>query len=129
MLYLDWSSGIESLKCIDRVDITLNGSFADMVLLPSVGSVESCGTLPFVLTNPGQLHVYDDACLSSLISQQEKKTSASPLQYPEVIPTIEPYMTVGKLGLVHRDGKFSRDLSKVTSIYFWGSFQGIVDWY
>ncbi|XP_031264245.1 uncharacterized protein LOC116122548 isoform X2 [Pistacia vera] len=113
MLYLDWSSGIESLKCIDRVDITLNGSFADVVLLPSVGSVESCGTLPFVLTNPGQLHVYDDACLSSLISQQEKNTSASPLQYPEVIPTIEPYMTVGKLGLVHRGGKFSRDLSKI----------------
>lgn len=122
MLYLDWSSGIKSLKCIDRVDITLNGSFADMVLLPIVGLVEGFGSLLFVLTKPGQLHVYDDACLSSLISPQEKKTSTSPLQYPKVIPTIEPYMTVGKLGLVHRDGKFSKDFSKVTCIYFWRSF-------
>ncbi|KAI9156219.1 hypothetical protein LWI28_002416 [Acer negundo] len=62
-----------------------------------------------------QLDVYDDACLSSLMSRKEKWTSASSLQYPMVIPTIEPYLTVGKLGLVYRDGKFSRDLSKEVS--------------
>ncbi|KAK3229093.1 hypothetical protein Dsin_000974 [Dipteronia sinensis] len=115
MLCLDWSSGIESLKCVGRVDLTLSGSFADMVLLPSLGGMESCGTLLFVLSNPGQLDVYDDACLSSLMSRKEKGTSASSLQYPMVISTIEPYMTVGKLGLVYRDGKFSRDLSKEVS--------------
>ncbi|KAK1570619.1 hypothetical protein Q3G72_004612 [Acer saccharum] len=48
-------------------------------------------------------------------SRKEKWTSASSLQYPMVIPTIEPYMTVGKLGLVYRDEKFSRDLSKEVS--------------
>ncbi|KAK3229164.1 hypothetical protein Dsin_001045 [Dipteronia sinensis] len=115
MLCLDWSSGIESLKCVGRVDLTLSGSFADMVLLPSLGGMESCGTLLFVLSNPGQLDVYDDAFLSSLMSRKEKGTSASSLQYPMVISTIEPYMTVGKLGLVYRDGKFSRDLSKEVS--------------
>ncbi|TXG50110.1 hypothetical protein EZV62_025985 [Acer yangbiense] len=115
MLCLDWSSGIESLKCVGRVDLTLSGSFADMVLLPSLGGMESCGTLLFVMSNPGQLDVYDDACLSSLMSRKEKWTSASSLQYPMVIPTIEPYMTVGKLGLVYRDEKFSRDLSKEVS--------------
>ncbi|TXG50105.1 hypothetical protein EZV62_025980 [Acer yangbiense] len=62
-----------------------------------------------------KLDVYDDSCLSSLMSRKEKWTSASSLQYPMVIPTIEPYMTVGKLGLVYRDGKFSRDLSKEVS--------------
>ncbi|KAK1571272.1 hypothetical protein Q3G72_014394 [Acer saccharum] len=70
MLCLDSSSGIESLKCVSRVDLTLSGSFADMVLLPSLGGMESCGTLLFVLSNPGQLDVYDDACLSSLIDEK-----------------------------------------------------------
>ncbi|KAK0583360.1 hypothetical protein LWI29_036148 [Acer saccharum] len=115
MLCLDWTSRIESLKCVGRVDLTLGGSFADVALLPSLGGMESCGTMLFVLSNPGQLDVYDDSCLSSLMSRKEKWTSASSLQYPMVIPTIEPYMTVGKLGLVDRDGKFSRDLSKEVS--------------
>lgn len=110
ILSLDWSSGIESLKCIVRVDLTLNGSFADMVLLSSA-VMETCGTL--VLTNPGQLHFYDDACLSSSMSQHEKKNSVSSKQYPMVIPTIEPYMTVAKLGSVYREGKFSRAFSEV----------------
>ncbi|KAL5734318.1 hypothetical protein ACOSP7_032179 [Xanthoceras sorbifolium] len=115
ILCLDWSSGIEGLKCVGRVDLTLSGSFADMVLLPSLGGMESCGSLLFVLTNPGQLYVYDDACLSSLMSRKEKRTCASSLQYPMVIPTIEPRITVGKLSLVYRHGKFSRDLSKEVS--------------
>ncbi|KAK0586316.1 hypothetical protein LWI29_004894 [Acer saccharum] len=89
MLCLDWSSRIESLKCVGRVDLTLSGLFANL------GGMESCDTLLFVLSNLGQLDVYDDSCLSSLMSRKEKWTSASSLQYPTVIPTIEPYM-IGK---------------------------------
>lgn len=112
---LDWSSGIESLKCIGRVDIALNG-FADMVLLPRAGVTESSGMSLVALTIPGKLHLYDDACLSSLISQKEKEASTTALQYPTLIPTLDPYMTVAKLGLVSRDGKLSRLLSEVPCI-------------
>ena len=108
---LDWSSGIESLKCIGRVDLTLNGSFADMVVLPSGGLMGTSGTL--VLTNPGQLHFYNDAGLSSSTSLQETRNYVSSMQYPMVIPTIEPQLTAAKFGLVFRDGKFSKALSEV----------------
>ncbi|KAF9674595.1 hypothetical protein SADUNF_Sadunf10G0143400 [Salix dunnii] len=113
ILSLDWSSGIESLKCTGRVDLTLNGSFADMALLPCGGVMGASGTL--VLTNPGQLNLYDDAGLSSSISLQEKRNYVSSIQYPMVVPTIEPQLTLAKLGLVFRDGKFSKALSEAIS--------------
>ncbi|XP_062156010.1 uncharacterized protein LOC133863892 isoform X2 [Alnus glutinosa] len=114
ILSLDWSSGIESLKCIGRVDLTLNG-FADMALLPSTGAMEGRGMSLVVLTNPGKLHFYDDTCLSDLISKKETKASAATVQYPMLIPILDPYMTVAKLGLVYRNGKFSRVLSEIVS--------------
>jgi syntaxin-binding protein 5 len=69
------------------------------------------GTL--VLTNPGQLHFYNDAGLSSSTSLQETRNYVSSMQYPMVIPTIEPQLTAAKFGLVFRDGKFSKALSEV----------------
>ncbi|XP_011035923.1 PREDICTED: uncharacterized protein LOC105133574 isoform X2 [Populus euphratica] len=113
ILSLDWSSGIESLKCTRRVDLTLNGSFADMVLLPSSGVMGTSSTM--ILTNPGQLNLYNDAGLSSSISLVEKRNYVSSMQYPMVIPTIEPQLTLAKLGLVFRDGKFSKALSEEIS--------------
>ncbi|KAL8503177.1 hypothetical protein ACS0TY_022067 [Phlomoides rotata] len=35
VLTLEWSSGMETLRCISRMDLTLAGSFADMILIPS----------------------------------------------------------------------------------------------
>ncbi|ESR48995.1 hypothetical protein CICLE_v10030572mg [Citrus x clementina] len=113
MLYLNWSSRIESLKCIGRVDLELKGSFVDMVLLLN-GMNESHGTMPCVLTNPGKLHVYDRPRFSSKKSEERKNISSSSLQYPILIPTIEPDMTVGKLCMVCRNGKLSVELSKLT---------------
>lgn len=114
ILSLDWSSGIENLKCVGRLDLTVNGSFADMILLPKSGVPGSSGsTSLFVLTNPGQLHVYEDACLSALMSEHEKRSHVPAVQYPVVMPTVEPYMTVGKLSLVHGDGKLARAFSEV----------------
>ncbi|GAY40439.1 hypothetical protein CUMW_051940 [Citrus unshiu] len=114
MLYLNWSSRIESLKCIGRVDLELKGSFVDMVLLLN-GMNESHGTMPCVLTNPGKLHVYDRPRFSSKKSEERKNISSSSLQYPILIPTIEPDMTVGKLCMVCRNGKLSVELSKTLS--------------
>ncbi|WCJ19895.1 transducin family protein / WD-40 repeat family protein [Euphorbia peplus] len=111
ILSIDWSSGLGSLKCTGRVDLTLNGSFADMVVLSSHSERKSKGTL--VLTNPGQLHFYDEACFASLMSEQHKQQKfVSSMQYPMLIPVVEPYMTAGKLVLVSKDGKFSKELSK-----------------
>ncbi|OAY38396.1 uncharacterized protein LOC110624780 isoform X2 [Manihot esculenta] len=110
ILSIDWSSGIENLKCIGRIDLTLNGSFADLALLQNDGISKTRGA--FILTNPGQLHFYDDACFASLMSQQQKQNSVSSLEYPAVIPVLEPCMTVGKLGFICRDEKFSKAFSK-----------------
>uniref|UniRef100_A0A5B7BCF9 V-SNARE coiled-coil homology domain-containing protein n=1 Tax=Davidia involucrata TaxID=16924 RepID=A0A5B7BCF9_DAVIN len=116
ILNLEWSSGIETLKCIGRVDLTLNGSFADMILVPNAGATESSDTTSlFVLNNPGQLHFYDDACLSTLMSRPEKKNSVHAVQYHAVVPTAEPYMTVAKLNLLQTEGSFSRALLEAVS--------------
>nr|KJB76196.1 hypothetical protein B456_012G077100 [Gossypium raimondii] len=115
ILDLECPSGIESLKCVSHVDITPNGSFADMVLFPTVGEMENGGSLLFVLTNPGQLLVYDDACLAAFNSQDEKKPCVSSGQYVMPIPIVAPCMTVSKLSLVDRDGEFSKALSKIVS--------------
>lgn len=114
ILSLEWEQGIESLKCVNRVDLSMSGSFADLVLFPSADAMDNNGTLLFILTSPGQLHVYDKACLSSLVSQQ-KNSSASAVQYNIVVPTTEPQMTVSKLGLVQRDGDLSKVLSQIVS--------------
>lgn len=115
ILSIDWSSGIENLKCIGRIDLTLNGSFADLALLQNDGISKTRGA--FILTNPGQLHFYDDACFASLMSQQQKQNSVSSLEYPAVIPVLEPCMTVGKLGFICRDEKFSKAFSKVCLLW------------
>ncbi|XP_022146764.1 uncharacterized protein LOC111015892 isoform X2 [Momordica charantia] len=124
ILSLDWSSGIKSLKCLGRVDLTLNGSFADMVLSPNVGETKR-GTSLFVLANPGQLHAYDNAYLSGSMSQQEKISSDSAMQYPMVIPNIEPRVTVAKLGSLYTEGKVFKALDEVTGDTIWPLTGGI----
>ncbi|GAV76073.1 Synaptobrevin domain-containing protein [Cephalotus follicularis] len=115
VLGVDYSSGIESLKCASRVDLTLNGSFADMALLQSAGLMTTNSTSLIILANPGNLHFYSDDCLSALMSQQSKNTSISSVQFPTVIPITEPYMTVGRIGILNRDVKSSRAFSEIVS--------------
>ncbi|XP_076929896.1 uncharacterized protein LOC143594470 [Bidens hawaiensis] len=105
ILNLDFSSGLESLKCVKRLDLTLDGSYADIEL---VRAPESSDTTLFVLTNPGQLHVYDDECLTGLISAPDMKHAVKAVHCPVTIPTVEPYMTISKLCLVD-----SEDLQRV----------------
>lgn len=78
-----------------------------MSLVPSGGSGEhSDASTLFVLTNPGQLHFYDDACLSVLMSKPNEKHSADAIQYPAVIPTTEPKMSVGRLSVLNEEVSF-----------------------
>ncbi|KAG9453465.1 hypothetical protein H6P81_006369 [Aristolochia fimbriata] len=101
VLSVEWSTGIETLRCIARVDLSLNGSFADMILIPTAGPSEKKPPAAlFVLTNPGQLHVYSGTSLSCmLISLQENKPLHAE-QFPVVVPTLEPQMTVSKLSML-----------------------------
>ncbi|CAH2073997.1 unnamed protein product [Thlaspi arvense] len=112
MLGLDWSSGVGGLKCVGRVDLTLSGSFADMVLSPIASSRQS-GMFLFLLTNPGQLQAYDDTSLASLMSQKENNISVSPLPYPMVVPTMDPHMTVAMFTALNVNDKTSLTLSEI----------------
>lgn len=98
---LEWSSGMQSLRCVGRVDLTLSGAFADMILLPGAGATAGHHKSDiFVLTSPGQLHLYDDASMSNLLSQKERKPSASGVGFPAVVPTANPSMTVAKFSII-----------------------------
>lgn len=117
VLSVDWTSGIESLNCSGRIDVTLNGSFADMVLLANDYSSDRACNMLYVLTNPGQLHLYNNACLCSSMSQHKKIASVPSMEYPMVIPTVEPYMTTANLSVVHGDGKLYSAMSEVAHAY------------
>lgn len=87
---------METLKCVGRADLTLSGSFADMILLPSDMAAGHKADI-FVLTNPGQLQFYDDATLSSLRSQQDEKPFSPAMEFPGVIPMTGSSLTVAKI--------------------------------
>ncbi|XWS55523.1 hypothetical protein CRYUN_Cryun09bG0007400 [Craigia yunnanensis] len=122
VLSLEWSSGMETVRCVARVDLTLTGSFADMILLPTAGATGSNHKADlFVLTNPGQLHLYDDTILSTLLSEQERKQFACPVEFPVVIPTADPSMTVAKFSVLPTGGNSSKGLSELASMMKPGS--------
>ncbi|KAM1597810.1 hypothetical protein EV1_032583 [Malus domestica] len=124
VLTLEWSPGMGNLRCVGRTDLTLTGSFADMILLPSSGTTgDNHKADVFVLTNPGQLHLYDDACLSALMSQKERSPSVSALEFPVVIPTTDPTMTVAKLNRVPTGENLFKALSEISSVVNLGSAQ------
>ncbi|PPD97559.1 hypothetical protein GOBAR_DD05399 [Gossypium barbadense] len=117
VLSLEWSSGMETVRCIGRVDLTLTGSFADMTLLPTAGATGGNHKADlFVLTNPGQLHLYDGTNLSTLLSEKERKQFAHPVEFPMFIPTADPSMTVGKFSALPAGGISSKCLSELASI-------------
>lgn len=105
---------MEALRCVGRMDLTLSGSFADMILLPNFGAKAGDYKADlFVLTSPGQLHLYDDGGLSASLSQQEKKPSVCVVEYPGVIPTVDPIMTAAKISVLTTGGNSSKGLSEV----------------
>ena len=100
VLSLEWSSGIENLRCISRVDLNLDGSFADMILIPKPGALGRASTAAlFILTNPGQLNVYDGDLLANLKSEEGKPPQQFE-KFPVVVPTIDPLLTAAKLCLL-----------------------------
>ncbi|EEF30276.1 nucleotide binding protein, putative [Ricinus communis] len=117
VLTLEWSSRTETLRCTGRADITLTGSFADMILSPSAGSTGgSHKAAVFVLTNPGKLHLYDEASLSVLLSQQEKERSVSAVEFPAMIPMADPSLTLAKFTVLPACTNLSKVLSEMALV-------------
>ncbi|KAK4718171.1 hypothetical protein R3W88_016509 [Solanum pinnatisectum] len=113
VLNLDWSSGIKALKCVGRVDLGLDGSFADAIVVSNANEtgIDDASSL-FVLSNPGKLHFYDKASLSALKSNPEKKHADFAVKYPTLVPTLEPRITVAYLYSVDRKWNSSRTPSE-----------------
>ena len=111
---------METIRCIGRADLTLNGSFADMILLPSLGAMgHNSEDDLFVLTNPGQLHFYDHDSLSTLTSQQTRRPPVHAFEFPGVIPTADLSMTVAKLIKLSNGLNSSKLLSEVFFSVHW----------
>ncbi|WMV33459.1 hypothetical protein MTR67_026844 [Solanum verrucosum] len=113
VLNLDWSSEIKALKCVGRVDLGLDGSFADAIVVSNVNEtgIDDASSL-FMLSNPGKLHFYDKASLSALKSNPEKKHADFAVKYPTLVPTLEPRITVAYLYPVDRKWNSSRTPSE-----------------
>ena len=78
------------------MDLKLDGSFADMILIPDTGVPDKIRTSAlFILTNPGQLNFYDGGALFSARKSEEVQPEAR--KFPVVIPTIDPNITVTDL--------------------------------
>ncbi|XP_021769200.1 uncharacterized protein LOC110733455 isoform X2 [Chenopodium quinoa] len=115
ILSLEWSPKKDALKNVVRANVTLQGSFADMILIQNYSVVEHTGTTSFfLLTSPGQLQYYDSHCLLELLSDQHK-TCTTPFNYRSVVPTSEPYLTVGRFISVLGNTKCSEALSEMAS--------------
>ncbi|XP_071716713.1 uncharacterized protein [Rutidosis leptorrhynchoides] len=96
VLSLEWSPGMETLRCVGRAELSLNGSFADMSLLPRTLNNHGGADL-LVLTSPGHLQLFSHDSLSALISEREKRITLSSRECPVVIPTLHPLMCSAKL--------------------------------
>ncbi|KAK8461178.1 hypothetical protein SEVIR_2G455300v4 [Setaria viridis] len=98
VLSLESSAGLESVRCMSRMDLKLDGSFADMILIPDTGVPDKSKTSAlFILTNPGQLNFYDGGSLFSVQNTKEGNALPEAQKFPVAVPTIDPNITVTNL--------------------------------
>ncbi|RLM85250.1 uncharacterized protein C2845_PM04G34890 [Panicum miliaceum] len=98
VLSLESTAGLESVRCMSRMDLKLDGSFADMILIPDTGVPDKSRTSAlFILTNPGQLNFYADGSLFSVQNTKEGNDLPEAQKFPVAVPTIDPNITVTNL--------------------------------
>jgi len=119
VLSLESTAGLESVRCMSRMDLKLDGSFADMILIPDTGVLDKSRTSAlFILTNPGQLNFYADGSLFSVQNTKEGNALPEARKSPVAIPTIDPNITVTNLcSLTGRE--LSNISLKVHSAWMW----------
>ncbi|XP_052162522.1 uncharacterized protein LOC127779694 [Oryza glaberrima] len=98
VLSLESTTGLESTRCMSRMDLRLDGSFADMILISDSGfPYKSRTSAVFILTNPGQLNFYDGGALFSVPKTEEGKAQIEAQKFPVTVPTTDPNITVTNL--------------------------------
>ncbi|KAG2639272.1 hypothetical protein PVAP13_2NG612900 [Panicum virgatum] len=98
VLSLESTAGLESVRCMSRMDLKLDGSFADMILIPDTGVPDKSRTSAlFILTNPGQLNFYADGSLFSVQNTKEGNALPEAQKFPVAIPITDPNITVTNL--------------------------------
>ncbi|KAM0887411.1 hypothetical protein ACQ4PT_029066 [Festuca glaucescens] len=113
VLSLESSNGLESVRCASRGDLKLDGSFADMILIPDTGVPDKIrASALFVLTNPGQLNFYDGSALFSGRKSEEVYAQPEARKFPVAVPTIDPNITVTDLYSLTGTGHPSISLKK-----------------
>jgi syntaxin-binding protein 5 len=98
VLSLELCTGLESVRCMSQMDLKLDGSFADMILIPDTGVPDKNRTAAlFILTNPGQLNFYDGGSLFSMHNTKEENSVPEAQKFPVTVSTIDPNITVTDL--------------------------------
>ncbi|KAL5668882.1 hypothetical protein ACJX0J_021103, partial [Zea mays] len=81
--------------CMSRTDLKLDGSFADMILIPDIGVPDKSRTSAlFISTNPGQLNFYDGGYLFFVQNSKEGNPLPESHKFPVAITTFDPNITI-----------------------------------
>uniref|UniRef100_J3MPF3 V-SNARE coiled-coil homology domain-containing protein n=1 Tax=Oryza brachyantha TaxID=4533 RepID=J3MPF3_ORYBR len=113
VLSLESTSGLESARCMSRMDLKLDGSFADMILISDSGlPYKNRTSALFILTNPGQLNFYDAGDLFSVPKLEEGKAPPEAQKFPVTVPTSDPNITVTNLYSINGRESQSTSLKK-----------------
>lgn len=119
VLSLESTAGLESVRCMSRTDLKLDGSFADMILIPDTGVPDKSRTSTlFILTNPGQLNFYDGGSLFSVQNSKEGNPLPEAQKFQVAIPTLDPNITVTGLYSLTKS-EFPNISLKVHSAQIW----------
>lgn len=119
VLSLESTAGLESVRCMSRTDLKLDGSFADMILIPDTGVPDKSRTSAlFILTNPGQLNFYDGGYLFSVQNSKEGNPLPESHKFPVAITTFDPNITVTGLYSL-TETEFPNISLKVHSAQIW----------
>ncbi|KAI4324480.1 hypothetical protein MLD38_029967 [Melastoma candidum] len=115
ILNLEWSSKMDGLRCVGRVDIALDSSFSDVVLLPNVRAWNNHNASLFLLTNHGKLQFLDSSLFFNSMSHQERVKIISAVEFPTVFTLLNPSVTVSKLSKLLTAGCSSKLAEYATS--------------
>lgn len=118
VLSLDSSNPEQGGEKLLQWDLTLQGPFADMALLPPWPAGDGLCTPAaalVLLMSPGLLHVYDELSIASYFASLAEGTPSPPLPQPVPLQlhVTETNVTCAKLVLVSNDGVAARALLQV----------------